>query len=1192
MIYLTSNLHVNMMEQNNNLNKLELVKRFLEQEDKFLLGCIRKNIHDGKQLNSRDGKYTVYFLHAQALENSRNPSKEESFWIENIMRFSHLYAYAMLFNWSECWKDDQLLKDRLNNFINTYNIKIEEEIEIFNDDDCIEIPDMVLHDMKFVIDFFQWKSKKVVPQFSEDQKQWLNSIPNNYDRYLGLVKSEDVNIGSEDIVRYIRFSIEIDNVFGDTKCLTSFIRCLYGKNDAVGFDSMLKRITLNSLEAGNLRQFVKSGELGLPSDVIKLAIYCNKGLDSFENAKDVEGTKEEEIAHAFIAQSQEDIEILEMNLKSVGVVDQLRLSSFIRDNIINNRVLTNVCNRLTTLSDTRKVILEKIRGMQNDIISSINKIEHSKPTNREISDFPLAKQKLIELLREEISSWNTYEQSNPDGMGLSKGLEKHKKTCNNIIARCKDDSYVILLMGEYQTGKTTTLDALCGGKNVGSIGDGTKTSAVPLTISFSTEEKVNVVWKEFDDFVELFTNFKLYFPSFDLNRINDVSFRSKALQEIDVLRLNKDFVAPHDWQYLPLWSLVLGFWEIYAEKKTLGSHGNQQLTIETVSKVTRFPKNFLERWEKNGISNFDAIEAAFIFIREINCTCSSDALQMLNGTVMDCPGLFASAYDTMVTENAMNTADAILYILPRERQSGEQVVSSLCKIKEQYPDYHRKLLISNNLSFINPNAQSIFNANSAMARGMFGNDFKVIPFDALLAYLGYIKESYDSSMLDDSSIKSFIDNTRPTMFGINSFNGFSNFDDAWNERMSLYPNGLKTSPSAVISKSGFKELINTTKHFVEHNKAYSIIFEKGIDKVKSELTHIIEDIQIQYVEPYLTNDKDLIDLWDNRIKIAKSFETKAEVFLRCKFFETKSGTEETLLNRLATSVYEKLFIEEIYTEFINNLCDRFYSEAKEIKDRKDNESELKKYTTGIVSSCLMRMIEGRFAYWNDTMKSNQDTSFTTIFLPELDAIECQLDFSWKQLYEKDNAFCGCMANYYKLDRDFSSFKMDSKKQERNANVDQDSINSLIAIDNIAMGAAVTGWAAGFIGGLFIVGGPVGLLVYLLVMVASWFGSGKISQWNERRFKKKIAPKLREQLDKSDLKSFIKNMIFTEVSRLLELYMSNTKLDMIKMERNRDIAISSKRSGASEDNCFKAVGLITRVENQIDKYDSYVNQILK
>lgn len=1169
-------------------NSLNYIHEFLNEEDDFsLVEHILDDIHDSKRLNNGKDKHIVYYL--QLSEDEK--TGEYNFWVNNIRNYSHLYVYAMLVNWHEQWTEDTTLKNKLDSFQTNFSNEIADEINSCKGTG--DIPEVILNEMSFIADYFHWKSKKEVPQFNEKQKQELLSNTYKYERYINLLNSDSSDIITETFIKVLRFCIVIDQTFEDTRCLTSTIKKIYGKEDDMSFDTMLENISLDNSEAKAIRKFVQEGNMKIPAGLIKLAIYSKVTPTSLENANNTEELGQEEFAKATLNYSREDIEILKKNFDSLEAVEQLRLASCIRDNVINNHIISDVCNCTNQVADMRKQILEEIREMQNSVISTLKKnFIPNTANNRVVNDFTYAKQLLKQLLEEEILDWHSFEIAKPDDASMIKGLKKHIKTCNSIIDRCNNDNYVILLMGEYQTGKTTTLDALCGGKNVGSIGDGTKTSAVPLTISFSKEEKVNIVWKELDEFDELFSNIKLYFPSFDLNRINDISFRAKALQEIDALRLNKDFVAPNDWQYLPLWSIVLEFWEIYEEKKSLGNHNNKQLTLEMVSKITRFPKNFLERWEKNGVSNFDDIEAAFIFIKEINCTCSSDALQKLNGTVMDCPGLFASAYDTMVTENAMNTADAILYILPREKQSGEQVVSSLYKIKKEYPDYHRKLLVSNNLSFNNPNTPSIFSANSAMARNMFGDDFKVTPYDALLAYLGYIKESYDSSMLDDCSIKSFIDNTRPMMFSINSINGFNNFEDAWNERMSLYPNGLKMSPSTAIDKSGFQELVNTTKQFVEHNKAYSIIFEKGIDEVKSELTHAIEDIHIQYIEPYLTNDKDLIDLWNNRIEISKLFETKAEDFLRSKFFKAKTDTKKSLSDRLASSVYEKLFNEEIYTEFINNLCDRFYSEAKEIKERKDDESALKQYTTGIVSRCLMQIIKGRFAYWNDTMKSNQDTSFTTIFLPELEAIECQLDSLWKQLYEKDKAFCGSMANYFQLGRDFSSFKMDSKEQEGNAIVDQDSISSLITVDNIAIGAAVTGWAAGFIGGLFIVGGPAGLLVYLLVMVATWFGSSKISEWNERRFKKKIAPKLREQIDNSDLKSIIKNMIFKEVYRLLESYLSNSKLDIKKMERNRDIALSSKKSGASESNCFKAVGLIKRVENQIEKYDTYVSQIME
>lgn len=82
-------------------------------------------------------------------------------------------------------------------------------------------------------------------------------------------------------------------------------------------------------------------------------------------------------------------------------------------------------------------------------------------------------------------------------------------TLCKIAARSKDSDYKVLLMGGYQSGKTTLVDAIIG-KHIGAIGDGNTTSAVPIAISYGNSVSVSLQWKDKSLSYHYFLVLKIY----------------------------------------------------------------------------------------------------------------------------------------------------------------------------------------------------------------------------------------------------------------------------------------------------------------------------------------------------------------------------------------------------------------------------------------------------------------------------------------------------------------------------------------------------------------------------------------------------------------------------------------------------------------------------------------------------------
>ncbi len=1165
---------------------IEYIHDFLEsvKDDRSLYERILDDIEDGERLNNGDDKHTVYYLQ---LSDDAN-SKEKDYWVKNIRKYTNLYVYAMLFNWNEQWTDDEIIKDRLDSILNGFSNEIASEITTFNEGDNSNIPFIVLREMEFISDAFLWKISRYIPVFTEAQKQNIEKYRQNYGRYIKLINGEDQDDIAKNIDKYLSYCITIDDAYKNTDCLTSFIMHLSGTgDDKVNYDTMLKSIPAESWGIETIRQSLKKGGLNIPADIIKLAIYSISRFTQNDIIPENDAEKREAFVKELLDRASDDYAILMNNHTKLEIVDKLKLSSYIRDYLANDQTTTEVCKQDISLNNTRQKILDKVLDFQNKIIDSTKNSRYSSYDSKEIKDFSRAKKDLVELLSKEIENIHNYMESSPDEARLCKGLQKHIETCEKIIARCSNERYAILLMGEYQSGKTTTLNAFCGGIPVGAIGDGTKTSAVPLAISYSENEDVLPIWKEIDELNKTFLRINSYLPEKGMNGvdISDEDMRKHLKSAIEIMRNDKnlELVPKGDLQYLVLCSIILEFWDTASLRKLM----DKKFSINEVRQLSRFPHKMIERWKKGGASSFSIEDVAFIFIKQIDCYCPSEVLKEMNCILLDCPGLFASDYDTQVTETAMKEANAVLFIFPREKEGGEKIEKSLNILKNKYPDFQKKLLFANNVQSSDKNTPTIFHSNRNTVKRLFGESMELVRYDAMLSYLGQIKITYDRGVLDDQIVQSFI-KEHPIIYPSGIVTPCTNFNEAWYE----YCRPIN-SPNKILEISGFFDLKSTLVSFAERNKAYSLIISDGIEKLKIELNVLQQYLYLSYIEPYKKSKDELQKLWEKRIRLTLEFGEVAIKKINSLLFESIKG-ESSIEQKLSDAIYEKLFPEAVFNSLNERICDSLYDNVKTLKKLKDKEAEFKKYTTGLVSECLNNMIWDRISYWNSLLSTNQDVDFHNIFFTAVNSFEESMDTIWKEkMFRKDISFREMRSNYFLIGNDFSSFTTKGNKQEANVLVDQKNVSTAVAINYATM---ATGWtlAIGGYGVFFyacLVSGPIGwILGGLAIIFGGGYIASKMDDYNKNNFRKKMLPGLKDELKKNGITESLKRMVSQEVNRLLKIYRDNLKVDKEKLQRDMELSLSIKDETSVESNCFQAVSAFKKIDMQINKYDEFYSKL--
>jgi len=269
--------------------------------------------------------------------------------------------------------------------------------------------------------------------------------------------------------------------------------------------------------------------------------------------------------------------------------------------------------------------------------------------------------------------------------GLQGLLPQSREHISEARTRLLEDQFEIVLVGEFQGGKSTTFNIFCGGREVSPRGIGIKTSgcivrAVPISDP-SKHESATITWRSND---ELFLGIQdILSPSFlpssmedsqsedNLENFRDIYNLStpagrKALSQranhlAEVWKKNKAAFSPEDTdaiRFALLYSHFCGSADIENLKNLTA------IPLGAVREYVTFPEDWISRWLDCSAERFTPKEIAFAFVKQVDCRIKSPALSKIGTALVDCPGMFASVWDTNVAEKAIANANAVLYLIP------------------------------------------------------------------------------------------------------------------------------------------------------------------------------------------------------------------------------------------------------------------------------------------------------------------------------------------------------------------------------------------------------------------------------------------------------------------------------------------------------------------------------------------------
>lgn len=891
---------------------------------------------------------------------------------------------------------------------------------------------------------------------------------------------------------------------------------------------------------------------------------------------------------------KENLLILESGKCLFPIQERLKMAATIRDAILNDTQLAESCDSNMGMSEMRRDILERAKSFIDATIKDILDDNPKFPNNENllVENYSESRKELSAIVIEELSSpiWN---DDNSDFMSALPEWNSHRETLRTIEEHCTKNRYTVLLMGEYQTGKTTTLDALCEGRHIGKIGAGSATSVLPVSVSYSKKEYINVGRKSDDDLKKLLSCLIEHLEGFNENfELKDPISRAHWLEELENFRQSKE--CPKDVRQLAVCSFILKYYDTAKLNKIIS---NLKL-VSDASKYTSFPKEMNDRWSKDGVSAFDIHETVFVFISHLDCYIDSPTLKRLGCTLIDCPGLFNNKYDTEVTTQILCKVHAILYLLPYEKGIGEDVCESLYEIQRNFRDVHRKLFIANNLSSKKDNL--FVEDNIVEIKRLFGEDKHVTCYDAHLAYLGMFKQSHEAGMLKPDDVMHFCRPvTRRTIAGTEKTITFENFEEAWEYHTRGYDVGIDSDE--FINASEINQLIDNLRSFIEANEAYTVIFSDGINKMHEGLTKVRNVLHSKFIEPYTLSSDERNNLWKERVKKASEFDKEASRIIHNHIFAKRINID-ALSDRLSNDIYGKLFTESIYNELSKSIASTIFENKYQVFKLLGKEEKLKKLISPLIEEDISHIIESRLNYWNSMMSNGSDDSFKDIFEPEMDLLEGSLLKEWYQIFSEDKSFFKRMNDFLSIPRNSAEFAINYEdKQSANVSIKaKDIMPELLAeVAVIASGIAMA--VASYIcflissviaGGGGIAASPVGVFIAMLGLGA---GAGLILAKGpdaiKNEFVKKMSKKIRSELNKQGIASKFKKMITSEINRRLKSFEEKLHIDFEKLDNERDLA-TSRSNEAIENTCFTSAQIIANLNSQLKLYKGFKEKYIE
>lgn len=276
-------------------------------------------------------------------------------------------------------------------------------------------------------------------------------------------------------------------------------------------------------------------------------------------------------------------------------------------------------------------------------------------------------------------------------------IQKRFEPYGTPADKLKADTYTLVLIGGFQSGKSTLFNYLCDGRElspVGPNGGGLRTSGCMVTahpVKEGESERAIITWRSPEELLTSLGNplIKYYenpvsFVSLTPREVNlDKEEDRNKLAQLAIQELTNPSadLSDENMELLRFTLLVCRFYNHFEQRCKAGK---SECTPDETVKLTSYPQEWEGKWyntqEKGAwmeLPNFSEEEVQFAFCGGVELFLDSPILRNIGCSIIDCPGLFISKWDTEIASRCIREANAILYMMKGEMELSQEGLTAL-----------------------------------------------------------------------------------------------------------------------------------------------------------------------------------------------------------------------------------------------------------------------------------------------------------------------------------------------------------------------------------------------------------------------------------------------------------------------------------------------------------------------------------
>lgn len=602
-------------------------------------------------------------------------------------------------------------------------------------------------------------------------------------------------------------------------------------------------------------------------------------------------------------------------------------------------------------------------------------------------------------------------------------LEDDRTEIERTKIKVETDQFCVTLIGEFQGGKSTTFNVLCGGREISPRGNNMKTSACKIratNVPDNVSEYAEVKWKSDSQLIQTIKDVLAYIEP------EDLGFKPSATETFSYEKYvqlgnpkhimliqdaiskakndNPDNEAMKD--ILIVAQFIVEFYNrtINLRKKVSG------YTLSEVLPIMVFPKDMFERIVSgnNSLSDFTDIEALFVFVETVDCYIHSKELRKLGCSVIDCPGLFASDYDTSIALSTIAESDAVLYLISGERGMKQEDDNAISKIYKSKKDVNRQYDGKDVFFAINQRQSveetSFVGDNLCKINEKGFNKSELPLYNALLCYYAKIGLNYVCGTLDEQTKNGFMASGRGKNLSfekkwvkeVNLILGILWLDDQYKVTQ-LDKMGCET----LMSISNFQGVFSPIEDYIVKNKAYSILVDHGANKILEALVRT-EKALFEYERALLKTVEERQADYEHARQVLKRFVLEATDLINGFIPDetVKSYTSEIYVHVLQNNdIVEKIAFESTkrlvtYIKRSGTKWDALCSKIGTKDSKRRHEDKLKNAIQGIVENVFNEALKPPMELYVVNILSGKEQKFNKIYYEAVNKLRRELNEKW------------------------------------------------------------------------------------------------------------------------------------------------------------------------------------------------------